>query len=64
MPDNFSQWEAHEAEMEQRLQRRPVCSYCDEPIQEEHYFYLNGRIFCDDCMNQKYRRLVESDFYF
>lgn len=64
MPDNYSQWEAHELEMERRLQSRPTCSYCSDPVQEEHYFYIHGRIYCDDCMNQNFRRLVETDYYF
>ena len=28
MPDNYSQWEAHEKEQERWLAKRTVCDYC------------------------------------
>lgn len=64
MPDNYSQWEAHEAELERRLEQRPVCRYCGEHIQGEHYFYIEGCILCEECLNDKYRRIVTDDYYF
>ncbi len=62
IPDNYDMWLAHEAEQERLLERLPVCRRCGKRIQEEHYFYLEGRIYCEDCMNEKYRRHVE-DYY-
>lgn len=62
MPDNYSQWEAHEAELERMLEKRPVCRRCGEHIQDEHYYYIDGVIYCEDCMNDKFRRHIE-DYY-
>ena len=63
MPDNYSLWEAHEAEQEKLLERLPVCRYCGEPIQDDHYFYIEGVIYCEDCMNEKYSRHIEDYYY-
>lgn len=62
IPDNYDLWLAHEAALDRQLERLPVCRYCGEPIQDEHYFYIDGVICCEDCMNEKYRRHVE-DYY-
>ena len=63
MPDNYSLWEAHEAEQEKLLERLPKCRYCGEPIQDDHYFYIDGVIYCEDCLNEKYRRHIEDYYY-
>lgn len=62
MPDNYSQWEAHEAEQEAWLSKRPVCRHCGEHIQDDFYYYIDGDILCEDCMNDKYRR-CQDDYY-
>ena len=50
-PDNYSQWEAHEREAERWLARRPVCVDCEEHIQDEEGYYINGEWICSDCMS-------------
>lgn len=57
MPDNYSQWEAHEREQEKWLSRRPVCSDCEQHIQEDSAFYINGEWICENCMDS-YRQVV------
>lgn len=32
------------------LNKRPVCAYCGEHIQEEYAHYINDEWICDDCM--------------
>ena len=61
MPDNYSQWKAHEREMEQRLARRPVCSYCDNPIQDDFFYEIDCEMVCEECLNQHFRRMVEEE---
>lgn len=63
VPDNYDQWLAHEAKQEKLLERLPVCRYCGEPVQDDYYFCIDGRVWCDECLNFKYRRYVEVDFY-
>ena len=58
IPDNYSRWEQHEAAQEKALASRPVCSECDEYIQEETAYYINGEWICENCMDT-YRRCVD-----
>jgi len=54
---DFNRWDA---EQERRLARLPVCADCDEPIQTESAYYINGEWICEDCM-ESYRRDVNED---
>lgn len=59
MPDNYSQWAAHERELERSLERLPVCDRCRERIDDDRYFDICGKILCEDCMIEKYRKWTE-----
>ena len=50
IPDNFSQFEAHERRKEQQLEELPECELCGEPIQQETAVRLCGTWFCDGCL--------------
>lgn len=56
IPDNYDMWESHDRKQERRRSDLPVCDYCGEPIQEEHFFYINGECFCEDCLNNNFRK--------
>ena len=49
-PDNYDIWLAHEEEMERKLSSRPVCSYCENHIQDDHYYEIDGKLYCPDCL--------------
>lgn len=55
--DNYDLWTKHEVEQEEKLQELPVCSDCDEHIQQEDAVYINGEWLCDSCLSS-YRREV------
>ena len=59
IPDNYSQWERHEAEQEARLAKRPVCSFCDEPIQEGELFDINGELYHTECAELEFKKQTE-----
>ena len=61
IPDNYDLWEAHEAKQEAALARCPVCENrgCGKRIQDDFYFYIDGEIFCEDCMQDKYMLRTE-----
>lgn len=59
MPDNYSQWEAHERKKEAWLAERPVCADCDNPIQDDHCFEINGEYICPTCMEDLHRKDVD-----
>lgn len=50
---------AREAEQESWLAERPVCADCDEPIQDDHCFEINGEYICPRCMEDLHRRDVD-----
>lgn len=62
IPDNYDLWEQHEREQERLLERLPVCRRCNERIQDDEYYYIEGVILCEDCMKDKYLRRIE-DYY-
>lgn len=55
MEDNYSLWERNEARLERELERRPVCSYCDEPIQEDQFYNINSEYICIRCMENHFK---------
>ena len=59
VPDNYDQWLSHEADQERRLAELPRCDICDEPIQDDHYYLINGDNVCPDCLENQFRRDVD-----
>jgi formylmethanofuran dehydrogenase subunit E len=45
---DFERWDA---EREARLEQYPTCGDCEEHIQDETAFYINGEWICEDCMD-------------
>ena len=60
-PDNYSQWEWQERERERRLAERPVCDICDQPIQDDYFYLINGDQVCPDCLENEFRKEVDLD---
>ena len=63
IPDNYSQWERHEAEKEDWLARLPVCSECHEPIQDERCYIFDGELICQSCL-ETYHEVNTDDYIF
>ena len=57
--DPVADFERYDAEQERELQKLPICSECDEPIQEEHCYEINDELICPDCMEKYHRKLVD-----
>lgn len=51
---DFDRWDA---EQNKQLENLPVCADCDNPIQDETAYYINGEWICRDCMTT-YERIV------
>lgn len=49
----------HDAEQERELKKLPVCADCGEPVQDDHYYDINGEVICPDCMEANYRKRTE-----
>jgi formylmethanofuran dehydrogenase subunit E len=47
----LADFDAWDAEQNKWLERRPVCADCENHIQDETAFYINGEWICRDCLS-------------
>ena len=59
MDDNYSLFQRREAQREARLRKRPVCCYCEEHIQDDQLFDINGELYCRSCLISNFRKDTE-----
>lgn len=62
MIDNYDLWRMHDDAQEDWLEQRPTCHECGHKIQSDFYYCINNEVFCEDCMNENFRKDIE-DFY-
>lgn len=60
LPDSYDVWAYHNAQQEKALSERPVCADCDQHIQDEEAYYINGEYICESCMDS-YKREVQPE---
>ena len=53
---DFHRWDD---EQQERLKRLPRCSECDERIQDEHCYEVNGEYICPDCMEKNHKKWTD-----
>jgi formylmethanofuran dehydrogenase subunit E len=56
IPDNYDLWERHDAEQQAKLEKLPVCDYCEEPIQSDYYYEIDNECICEECLNDNFRK--------
>lgn len=44
---DFDKWDAEQARL---LEQLPKCDICDHPIQDDHYYRINGENYCPSCL--------------
>jgi formylmethanofuran dehydrogenase subunit E len=49
--DPLADFSRHEAEQWEELQKMPVCSECEEHIQEDRAYHIEDKWICTDCIN-------------
>lgn len=59
MFDNYDLWAAHDDEQEAKLRRLPVCCDCKDHIQQESAVRINGKWFCDRCLEDMREEIEE-----
>jgi formylmethanofuran dehydrogenase subunit E len=57
--DPLADFARHDAEQEAKLNRLPKCSECENPIQEETCFKVNGEYICNRCMVSNHQVFTE-----
>ena len=55
MIDYNDLFDAHERQKYDWLKRQPKCTVCDEHIQDEHAYNINGDLICEQCMTDNFR---------
>ena len=56
--DDFARYDAErEREREEIRSMLPRCADCDNPIEDEEAYYINGEWICEACM-ESYKREV------
>lgn len=48
IPDNYDIFEAHERENTRHVSRLPRCANCNEPIEDDYGYDVDG-LFCESC---------------
>ena len=54
--DPLDDFNRHDREQAKRLEQLPECDHCHKPIQDEHYFDINGDVICEKCLNNNFRK--------
>ena len=57
--DPAADFARHDREQELQLAERPKCDICGEPIQDDHYYQINGDNVCPRCLNDEFRKEIE-----
>ena len=52
--DPLADFDRYSAEEERELDKRPKCSDCGEPIQDEKFYLINDEFICLTCMEDNY----------
>lgn len=60
VPDNYDQFEARERRAQQWMESLPVCAHCEQPIQQDDAVYIDGKWYCDDCLDSFLRKDIAS----
>ena len=59
LPDYNDLFDRYDAEQTTALEKRPVCSYCDNHIQDDFLYEINDELICEECLNDNFRKNVE-----
>lgn len=57
--DPLMDFDRYDREQAKRLAELPVCDYCNEPVQDDHYYLINGDNVCQDCLEIEFRKEVD-----
>ena len=58
--DPIADYDNYSRELEEELNKLPICECCEEPIQDEYCYDLGGELHCEECFKKQFRRPVEN----
>ena len=59
IPDYVCEWEEHDRQKEEALNKLPKCCECNEHIQDDYCFEINDEIICERCLVENHRKSTE-----
>lgn len=57
--DPFADFDRWDAEQTAKLEKLPKCTECDEHIQDDCYYEINGECVCPECLDNNHKHWVE-----
>lgn len=57
--DPVSDFNRHEREQAAALELLPFCDYCNDPIQDEYLYDINGEFICESCLDRLFKKPTE-----
>lgn len=57
--DPVTDFARYDEEKEAMLSALPVCSECEEHIQDDQCFVVNDEVICEGCMDKHYKKWTE-----
>ena len=57
--DPIADFHRHDEKQQSELDKFPRCSECDEPIQSETCYEINGELVCEECLENNHKKWVE-----
>lgn len=57
--DPVADFGAWDEEQERKLEKLPVCDYCNERIDEDYYFDIDGEFYHEECLCKQFRKSTE-----
>lgn len=54
--DDFNRLDREESAW---LESRPKCDICGNPIQDDHFYLINGDNVCPGCLEDQFRKEIE-----
>ena len=59
IPDNYDYFKKYQSELDDKLDRLPLCDYCEEPIQSDRCYLINNEVLCPECLEEHYGVYVD-----
>ena len=57
--DPLDDFDRLDREQAKRLEQLPKCDICDHPIQDDHFYLINGDNVCPGCLENEFRKEIE-----
>ena len=57
--DPLDDFDRNDREQAKRLAALPECDICGHPIQDDHYYEINGDNVCPGCLEDQFRKEIE-----